>query len=170
MRQGRRKHDVPGLNTTSTSDISFMLLIFFLVTTSMDSDKGLSRRLPPEVPIELRGNLDVDRNMVITLHLDEKGKLTVGEKAISNGADLRKEVSRFIAEKGPQHIIELQVDRKADYDSYFRVQNLLSRTYTELRRSAARQRYNKPLERLNEDEQRKIMEAYPQRIQEVVNY
>ena len=43
----RSKHRVPGLNTTSTADISFMLLIFFLVTTNMDVDKGLSRQLPP---------------------------------------------------------------------------------------------------------------------------
>ena len=43
----RRKRDIPGLNTTSTADISFMLLIFFLVTSSMDTDKGLPRQLPP---------------------------------------------------------------------------------------------------------------------------
>ena len=38
----KRRHQVPGLNTTSTADISFMLLIFFLVTTNMDVDKGLT--------------------------------------------------------------------------------------------------------------------------------
>ena len=43
----KRRHQVPGLNTTSTADISFMLLIFFLVTTNMDVDKGLTRQLPP---------------------------------------------------------------------------------------------------------------------------
>ena len=43
----RRRKKVPGLNTTSTADISFMLLIFFLVTSSMDTDKGLPRQLPP---------------------------------------------------------------------------------------------------------------------------
>ena len=44
----RWKHrDVPELNTTSTADISFMLLVFFLVTSSMDTDKGLGRKLAP---------------------------------------------------------------------------------------------------------------------------
>ena len=43
----RRHRDVPELNTTSTADISFMLLVFFLVTSSMDTDKGLGRKLPP---------------------------------------------------------------------------------------------------------------------------
>ena len=43
----RRQHRVPVLNTTATADISFMLLTFFLVTTSMDVDRGLVRQLPP---------------------------------------------------------------------------------------------------------------------------
>ena len=42
----KKKKKMPGLNTSSTADISFMLLIFFLVTTSMDTDMGLARRLP----------------------------------------------------------------------------------------------------------------------------
>ena len=46
----RKQHETPGLNTTSTADISFMLLIFFLVTTSMDVDKGLLRQLPSPEP------------------------------------------------------------------------------------------------------------------------
>lgn len=41
----RNTHDVPELNTVSTADISFMLLIFFLVTTSMNLDKGLSKNV-----------------------------------------------------------------------------------------------------------------------------
>ena len=46
----RNKRQVPGVNTASTADISFMLLIFFLVTTSMDVDKGLFRLLPSPEP------------------------------------------------------------------------------------------------------------------------
>ena len=48
MKLRRRKNEVPGLNTTSTADISFMFLIFFLVTTSMFVDKGVVRKLPPK--------------------------------------------------------------------------------------------------------------------------
>ena len=58
----RRHREVPGLNTTSTADISFMLLVFFLVTSSMDSDKGLGRKLPPvdEQQQEQGGQRDLD--------------------------------------------------------------------------------------------------------------
>ena len=44
----RGKREVPGLNTTSTADISFILLVFFLVISSMDSTKGVFKQLPPE--------------------------------------------------------------------------------------------------------------------------
>lgn len=40
----RKKRGVPGINSSSTADIAFMLLIFFLITTSMDTDRGLARR------------------------------------------------------------------------------------------------------------------------------
>ena len=50
IRGMRKRLGVPGLNTTSTADISFMLLIFFLVTTSMDVDKGMVRQLPDPEP------------------------------------------------------------------------------------------------------------------------
>lgn len=46
----KKKRSVPQLNASSTADISFVLLILFLVTTSMDVDKGLHRQLPPLQP------------------------------------------------------------------------------------------------------------------------
>ena len=45
MAKGKRK--VPDINSSSTADIAFLLLIFFLITTSMDTDRGLARLLPP---------------------------------------------------------------------------------------------------------------------------
>ena len=43
----KKKREVPEINSSSTADIAFLLLIFFLITTSMDTDRGLARRLPP---------------------------------------------------------------------------------------------------------------------------
>lgn len=57
MARGKRK--VPDINSSSTADIAFLLLIFFLITTSMDTDRGLARRLPPPVPKEQKDQ-DVD--------------------------------------------------------------------------------------------------------------
>ena len=53
----KKKREVPEINSSSTADIAFLLLIFFLITTSMDTDRGLARRLPP--PPEKDQKLDV---------------------------------------------------------------------------------------------------------------
>ena len=65
----RPKRRVPGLNTTSTADISFMLLIFFLVTSSMDSDKGLARQLPPPQNEQVEQELKVKERNVLKITL-----------------------------------------------------------------------------------------------------
>ena len=64
------KRKTPGINGSSSADIAFMLLIFFLITTSMDTDKGLARRLPPPVPKDQKNDTDVDikkRNLLVVL-------------------------------------------------------------------------------------------------------
>lgn len=61
----RRRHRVPALNTASTADISFMLLIFFLVTTSMDVDKGITRQLPPVEQTEDNSVAEVQRGNIM---------------------------------------------------------------------------------------------------------
>ena len=65
----KRKHQIPGLNTTSTADISFMLLIFFLVTTSMDVDKGLRRQLPPAHPKTTQQESIVEKDKLLELSI-----------------------------------------------------------------------------------------------------
>lgn len=167
MLKRRKKHSVPGLNTTSTADISFMLLIFFLVTTSMDSEKGLGRQLPPYSPETEQMAQDVDRHQIMTLHLMAGGRLTVDDKPTAIGDDTRKALRHFIIEKGRRHIIELQVDRNADYDSYFRLQNQIVRAYTELQNAAAQKKYGRPLSHCNDEQRQEINELYPQRIKEV---
>ena len=72
----RRHRRSFGLNTTSTADISFVLLIFFLVTTSMDQNKGLVRQLPPMEPAE-QPLTEVDRRDVLTFALAANGTVTV---------------------------------------------------------------------------------------------
>ena len=146
-----------------------MLLIFFLVTTSMDSDKGLGRQLPPIDPEEQEAVQDVDRRQIITLHLMEGGRLTVNDIPSEDDEALRKKIRHFIIEKGRRHIIELQVDRNADYNSYFRLQNQIVRTYTELRNGAAMKNYGMAYGNCNEEQRKAITEAFPQRIQETTS-
>ena len=161
----RKRREVPGLNTTSTADISFMLLVFFLVTTSMDVDKGMNRQLPPKQD-EKQEMMDVDRSKVMSLALSEEGLLTIDEKP-ANIDKVRRQLKEFIVSTGPSHIIELKTDRKCDYDTYFHLQNEIVRSYREIRDAASKQQFGKPYSKCSVEQREQLMEKYPQRVQEV---
>jgi biopolymer transport protein ExbD len=165
----KKKHTIPELNTTSTADISFMLLIFFLVTTSMDSDKGLGRQLPPVNPDKQEYMQDIDRSKVLTLRLMADGQLTIDDHPIPIDDALRKELRHFIIAQGSEHIIELQISRNADYDTYFHLQNQIVRAYGELHQAAALKKYGKDYTACDEEQRALILKHYPQRIQETVD-
>ena len=161
----RKRREVPGLNTTSTADISFMLLVFFLVTTSMDVDKGMNRQLPPKQD-EKQEMMDVDRSKVMSLALSEEGLLTIDEKP-ANIDKIRRQLKEFIVSTGPSHIIELKTDRKCDYDTYFHLQNEIVRSYREIRDAASKQQFGKPYSKCSVEQREQLLEKFPQRIQEV---
>ena len=161
----RKRREVPGLNTTSTADISFMLLVFFLVTTSMDVDKGMNRQLPPKQD-EKQEMMDVDRSKVMSLALSEEGLLTIDEKP-ANIDKIRRQLKEFIVSTGSSHIIELKTDRKCDYDTYFHLQNEIVRSYREIRDAASKQQFGKPYSKCSVEQREQLLEKYPQRVQEV---
>ena len=161
----RKRREVPGLNTTSTADISFMLLVFFLVTTSMDADKGMNRQLPPKTD-EKQEMMDVDRSKVMSLSLSEEGLLTIDDE-IADIDKIRRQLKEFIVSTGPSHIIELKTDRKCDYDTYFHLQNEIVRSYREIRDAAAKQQFGKPYSKCSVEQREQLVEKYPQRVQEV---
>ena len=166
-----RRRTIPALNTTSTADISFMLLIFFLVTTSMDMDKGLMRQLPPDDSKQEEVELDVDKRNVLKLVLDGDNRLTVDD-SIADIGQLRKRVMAFLA-KCPDrehHVITVDVDPKAHYDAYFNMQNEIVAAYRAMREALARRKYGQPFNQCT-DQQKEALRAFvPQRIAEVYEH
>ena len=72
----RKKRKVPGLNGSSLADISFILLIFFLITTSMDTDTGLVRRLPqPPDPNQQEEDVKVKGRNVLVVQVNKKNEI-----------------------------------------------------------------------------------------------
>lgn len=162
----RKRHGVPGLNTTSTADISFMLLIFFLVTTSMDVDKGLSRMLPsPEPQKKAQVESVVDKSTLMALHVTSDNHLLMNDKPIQV-THLQADVVRFVKRLGKRHLISIESDRDADYNLYFQMQNQLMMAYGQLRNEYAEKHFGKPFEALNNEQKEKVRKACPQRITE----
>lgn len=162
----RKQHETPGLNTTSTADISFMLLIFFLVTTSMDVDKGLLRQLPsPEPQKKEQQQSVVDKANLMAL------RLTAGDTLLVNGKPmkvslLKEETIRFVHRLGKKHLISIESDRDADYNLYFKMQNQLMEAYSQLRNETAQKKYHRDYALLNNDQKEQVRNICPQRITE----
>ena len=93
----RKKREVPEVNSSSTADIAFLLLIFFLITTSMDTDRGLARQLPPP-PEENQQKDDIEikeRNM-LPIFLNLYDQLMCGDDVITV-YEVRERAKEFIA-------------------------------------------------------------------------
>lgn len=162
----RKQRETPGLNTTSTADISFMLLIFFLVTTSMDVDKGLLRQLPsPEPQKKEQQQTVVDKANLMALRLTAGDTLLVNDKPMKV-SQLKEETIRFVHRLGKKHLISIESDRDADYNLYFQMQNQLMEAYSQLRNETAQKKYHRDYALLNNDQKEQVRNICPQRITE----
>ena len=184
----KKKKKVPGLNASSTADISFILLIFFLITTSMDTDSGLARRLPQPPDKEQEDTqIDVKERNVLNVRLNAAGALMCNSEIIEISL-LRDRAKEFIQnpndlsslpEKSAveidllgqcyitkNHVISVQTDRGTPYDVYFQVQNELVGAYNELRDELSKAKFGRPYEALNNEQQVAIRAYYPQKISE----
>lgn len=165
MKIGRRKKEVPGLNTTSTADISFMLLVFFLVTTSMYEAKGLVRQLPPKDKQKDQKELTIDKENIMALKLDAEGNLSVNDSTVLM-SDVKSRMEEFILRRGRQHIITLDASPDCRYDAYFQLQHNLGEAYKEAREALAQKQYGRGLNELTSIDHDKIMAECPQRVAE----
>ncbi len=164
MFRKRYRQQIPELNTTSTADISFMLLIFFLVTSSMDTDKGLLRQLAPP-PQEQQLPQDINEEMVVKVVLDDKDQLTCdGQTATYQ--QLRDAVVSMATVNREEHIVSIQADRQTSYEAYFKMQDAIVGAYHSLREQYANSRFGKSYAMLTSEERQQVNAYYPQRISE----
>lgn len=131
MFRRHRRSEIPSLNTSSTADISFMLLIFFLVTSSMDAGKGLRRQLPPP-PQEQEQVADIRESDIMKVTLDATNNLTLNGEPVTL-AELQQQVTQFAAVNPHHRVVAIETDPKATYDAYFHLQNTIVTAYKPLK-------------------------------------
>ena len=178
---------LPEINSSSTADIAFLLLSFFLMTSNMAQDAGLQRRLPP-MPDENQKvqNQKVNRRNIITVKINSADRLMAGNEPIDVSM-LKYKIKEFLVnanndpklpEKEMKNIegygeypvskgvISLQNDRGTSYQAYIAVQNEIVKAINELRDDFSKANYGKPYLNLDEDQQKIVREAIPQNISE----
>lgn len=171
------------------ADISFTLLIFFLVTTSMDTDRGLVTRLPePPDPNMNEEDVKIRKRNMMVINVNLNNQIMCRDQIVTVGQikDLAKD---FIAnptddpekpDKWPvelpapfgtqmitkNHVISLQTDRAASYEVYFNIYNELKKAYNELRDELAKKTFGKGYAQCNEDQQTALRAYYPFKVSE----
>ena len=167
--------------------MAFILLCFFLMTTTMDQDKGLQRRLPPMPdPNQKVEDQKVNRRNIIIVKINSADRLLAGSEPmdvsqlkdkikefLSNPADdptLPEKEEIEIENFGPcmvsKGVISLQNDRGTSYQAYMAVQNELVKAVNELRDEWAMANFGKTYLNCDEDQQGIVRKAIPQNISE----
>lgn len=180
------RRQTPEINAGSMADIAFLLLIFFLVTTTMDVDTGISRKLPPPLDKDVKPP-DINERNIFTVLVNNRDRLLVEGKP-GDITTLRQRTKEFMS--NPQNrsdlpemevknipplgnvrvskgVISLKNDRGTSYKMYIAVQNELAAAIDELRDQLSMQKFGKKYgELLQEDRIEAIQKAIPVPISE----
>jgi biopolymer transport protein TolR len=153
------RRNAPEVNAGSMADIAFLLLIFFLVTTTIETDQGINRKLPPMEPPE--EDIQIKEKNIFTVLVNRNDQLLV-EDQLMELSELREAAIAFLdnggdrtcdyceGEKDPNSsdnpdkaVISLQNDAETSYGAYIAVQNELVAAYYFLRDRAAKVKFNR---------------------------
>lgn len=181
------KKKVPGINSSSMADISFLLLTFFLLTSSINTEQGIPRRLPPPKEENSKDEIvDINQRNVLNVIVNYNDAVMVNGEALML-SDLKDKAKEFLAnptnspklpEKNVIHIdnlgeyavskgvISLTNDQSTSYDVYVQVQNELEKAVNELRDQVATQYFGKKYSTLDTASRKAIQKAVPMNISE----
>ena len=179
-----RKRGVQEINAGSMADIAFLLLIFFLVTTTMDKDEGMPVKLTPwnDEPQEVKQDIREKNILVVLVNINDE---LLVEDDYMHISELRQTAKDFIDNNGDgtcEHcngiqdpkssdnprkaVISLQNDRQTSYEVFVMVRNELTAAYSELREELSQRRFGKAYGKLDKGQRKEINAAYPQVISE----
>ncbi|MBQ8863453.1 MAG: biopolymer transporter ExbD [Rikenellaceae bacterium] len=185
------KKKIPEINASSQANISFILLIFFLTATTMNTDTGIPRVLPA-MPDENQKTEDLDireRNLLLVF-INTYDQIMVGGKPMDI-TEVKEKAKEFILNPANEEnlpesedtefelpdgtkwtypvskgVISLQNDRGTSYTAYIQVQNELVRAFNEVRDEVSMEKFGKKFAELDEDVRSVVQKAVPQKISE----
>ena len=191
----RNARKTPEVRADSQADIAFLLLIFFLVATTMNTDTGIARMLPPMPPEDQQQEeIKVKERNLFLVFINGRGDMMAGvsgkqepivlsqlkdraKEFVVNPMDdpnlperIDKEIELADGSKWvypvSEGVISLQTTRDTNYQSYIMVQNELTRAFNEVRDEVAIRKFGSKYSELTEDERNAVAKAVPLKISE----
>lgn len=135
----RKKREATEVNAGSMADIAFLLLIFFLVTTTIASDKGIAVMLPPKQDEDRE--IEFNERNLYNIQINSRDEFLIEDERGSL-SQIREGVKRFVLNYGkdpkssesPQKgVVSLKTDRGTSYEMYVKTYDQLKLAYSELR-------------------------------------
>ena len=167
------------INAGSMADIAFLLLIFFLVCSSIPNDKGIARKLPEKCPPGVDCSVPMHERNVLRIRMNEQGGLFV-ENELTPFSELRSLLIAFIDNNGDgscahcdglgdsnssdnprEAVVSISTDRLTPYNEFIQLQDEISEAYFFLRNRYTLEELEKDPKDLTDAELLKVREAYP---------
>ncbi len=156
----KKKRPMAEISSSGMADIAFLLLLFFLVTTTIDVDTGIDLVLPPWV--DNAEQVAVKSDNIANLLVNEVGDVLLDEKIIGVPQIKEEMIARIKA--NPKLIISYKTVRDTPYKIYIDVMDQLKMAYEALRQEYSREKFGLPMDQVNEEQLQEIRRTIPQRI------
>ena len=137
----RSKRGSATINSSSMADIAFLLLIFFLVTTTIANDKGLTLQLPPNPEDVEQTDIKIPERNIFKILINSSDKLLVENEPMENPRDIRDLVKKFVENNGvdpnlsdspEKAIVSIKTNRGTSYESFIEVYNEVQGAYYDM--------------------------------------
>ncbi len=180
-----RRHPAT-VNAGSMADIAFLLLIFFLVTTTISADKGILRQLPSDCPDINKCIIDVAERNILRIDLNHKQEIFIEDDVVEL-EDVERIVKAFVDNNGKskcdycngeglsessdhprEAVISLSHDALTKYHLFISVQDEITKAFYDLRQEYIKVKFNKTPDQITDQEFRTVKKAYPFIVSEVM--
>lgn len=163
----KKKKPEPEIPTSSMADISFLLLLFFLVSTVIDVDTGIGLTLPEFIPPEQQTTVPISKDRLAAVLINENGDVLLNNEIIAV-PQISKTLKPRIESKidlpaNKKLVVSVKTDRKTSYNLYIQALDQIKEAYFEVREQYAQTKYGKRFIDLNDksEEMKEIRDKIP---------
>lgn len=173
MFDNKRDREDPEIGGAGMADIAFLLLIFFLLVTTIDVDTGIGLQLPP-APEENQEPPPIKERNLLNILVNSQGMVLMDEEPTPVN-QVKQKLKDFVTNRGQdpelsespdKAIVSIKTDRETPYNVYIDMLDEVMGAYTELRNQAAQAKFGRNYGQLEEGSEQKqaIKDTYPKKI------